>query len=124
MRTLLLFVCLSLLQFSYSQTAWTSNSFSFSKDTISLVDMTGATPITITGSAPQPRSSGLISFPSNFTFHFGLNNYNNFAVSSYGFITLGKDITSNTAEEQEQVIAPLRSEATWDANSKLVGSAP
>src|SRR5689334_7374995 len=124
MRILLCLIFLSTFQCTYSQTAWTANSFKFSEDTISLVDMTGATAITIGGTAPQPKSSGLINFPSNFSFHFGLNTYNNFAVSSYGFITLGQDITSNTAEEQEQVIAPLRSEATWDASVKLVGSAP
>ena len=107
-----------------SQTPWNGNSFKFSRDTISTVDMTGATSVAFTGEVPQPVTSGLISFPSGFSFRYGLNTFSTFAVSRFGFIRLGNDIVSNTPELQDDVIVPICNGTYWSARYKITGVAP
>jgi hypothetical protein len=107
-----------------SQSIWNQQNFKLSKDTISLVSMSGATAVTFTDIPPAPYSSGLISFPSGFLFRYGLRSYDKFSVSAYGFIRLGADIADNLPEQQSGVIVPLSNNTTWFADYKLSGTAP
>ena len=107
-----------------SQAIWNQQNFKFSKDTISLVNMTGATSVNLTDIPPAPYSSGLISFPSGFLFRYGLKSYDKFSVSAYGFIRLGAPIADNLPEQQSSVIAPLSNNSTWFADYKMTGTAP
>jgi len=86
--------------------------------------MTGATPVTFSGQTPQPITSGVISFPNGFTFHYGLKSYSTFAVSTFGFIRLGNDLISNTPESQDEVIVPICNGTAWNSRYKITGVAP
>ncbi len=128
MKTNFLRLCLAvlILQFAYSslgQSPWTATTFRFSKDTGSLVNMTGATPVIYSGT--QPITSGLLNFPSGFTFHYGLKTYSNFSVCKYGFARLGNDIANNNPDLQDEVIVPIYNTTNWTLGSYLLtGASP
>ncbi len=99
---------------------WNSNSLSFTKDNASLEDMTAATAVSF-NTGPL-YSSGAITF-GTFSLRYGLNSYNNFYISPYGFIKLGAAINSNNATVENNVIAALYNGTFWNAVSyKLSGA--
>jgi hypothetical protein len=106
---------------AFSQnSAWNSNSFKFNRDNAALENMAGATAVSFGGGPVQ--ASGAVSF-SGFAFRYGLSSFNNFYISSYGFIKLGAPIVSNIPA-QDSIIAPLYNGTSWAAQYKLTGNAP
>ena len=118
---LLILFCLFSSVANAQTSAWNTNSFRFSKDTIGLEDMTNATDISFSGS-PVVRASP-ISF-AGFSFRFGLNSYNRFYISPFGFIKLGSEIVSNNPENDSTVITPLYNGTSWFVSYKMTGAAP
>lgn len=104
----------------FSQSVWNSNSFKFTKDTASLVNMTGATAVTFNG---NPSTSPAIPFRS-FSFRYGLASYNSFYISDYAFIKLGSPISNNNPALDTSVIAALYNGTFWNASYKISGTAP
>jgi hypothetical protein len=101
---------------------WNANSFAFSRDTVSLQDMTGSTTASFTAGF---SSTPLAAFPNGFTFHFGTTTYSNFTISSYGYIKLGRPITAANPTFQDTIISALYNfENTYTARYKLAGVAP
>jgi hypothetical protein len=123
-RVLLLILFIFSSVYSFTQSAWNNNSFRFTRDTISLQSMSGATNVTFSGSFPSIVTSGLINFPGGFVFRFGLKAYTNFAISPYGFLRLGNNIINNQPDLQDEVIVPIYNGTSWSASYKITGTAP
>jgi len=86
--------------------------------------MSDGVPVAFTGTLPQPVTSGLLTFPGGFRFHYGLATYSTFSVSPHGFIRLGSNVENDIPQLQSDVIAPLNNPTIWDVSYKITGSLP
>jgi len=118
---LLFYLMMAFLQAGAQTTTWNSGSFAFTRDNSVLADMTGAIPVTFTGTVVYTSPS--IPF-SGFDFQFGLKKFTNLYISPYGFIKLGNAIVSNNPEQDTMVIAALYNGTFWNASYKTTGAAP
>lgn len=118
---LLILLCLSVRHANAQTCAWNSGSFKFSRDSVSLADMAGASTVSFSGVLVSTALP--VSVPG-FSFHFGLKSYSSFYVSPYGFIKLGSQIVTNNPEKDSTVIAALYNGTNWGASYKVTGSAP
>lgn len=100
--------------------AWNLNSFKFSRDTSGLEDMANATKMSFSGS-PVVRTAP-ISF-AGFSFRFGLDSYDTFYISPFGFIKLDSEIVSNNPENNSTVITALYNGTSWAVSHKMIGAA-
>jgi hypothetical protein len=110
--------------FSYSQNnVWNSNSFKLSYDTISLENMAGATSLTFPSSGI--RATDTISFPAGFRFHYGLEEFSQFSISSYGWMKFGAKVSLNTYANEDTIIVPFSNELSlYSCSYKITGAAP
>nr|AUN35654.1 hypothetical protein [uncultured bacterium] len=102
---------------------WNASTFKLTTDTISLDNMTGATAVTFP--VISPYATDAISFPGGFTFRYGLDSYNLFSISSYGWIKLGGKIVQLFFTNEENVIVPFCNfGAQYVCSYKITGNQP
>ncbi len=121
---LLVAIFLHLFSSSYCQNnVWNSVSFKLSTDTISLENMVGATPVTFPVSGI--RATDTISFPAGLKFHFGMQSYSQFSISSYGWMKLGSKVRLNNYTNEDTIIVPFSNQLSlFSCSYKLTGAAP
>ena len=117
-----LFLLISIPGFTQNN-VWNAVSFKFSTDTISLENMSGATAISFPGSTPYATDT--ISFPSGFSFHYGLDEFTRFSVSRYGWLKLGTKISQTFYTTEDNILVPFSNQSSiFTSSYKLIGAAP
>lgn len=99
----ILFTFFSVSVFSQT-TVWNNQNYYITVDSMPLLKLDDSIKIEINGAT---NASTIIDFPTGFRFQSGLDTFNSFSVSEFGYLKLGGLIQQKLAREGDFLIAPF-----------------